>query len=92
MDRYEAIIAMTAIICGTVVIATIVSSIARAVVRTRRAVELPSGSTGRIEERLSRIEQAVDAIAVEVERVSEAQRFQSKLLSDRAGERAKLNA
>jgi hypothetical protein len=38
--------------------------------------------------RLERIEQAVDAIAVEVERISEGQRFTTKLLSDnsRAGE------
>ena len=32
--------------------------------------------------RLERIEQAVDAIAIEVERVSEGQRFVTKLLSD----------
>ena len=36
--------------------------------------------------RLERIEQAVDAIAVEVERISEGQRFTTKLLSEgRAG-------
>jgi hypothetical protein len=36
------------------------------------------------EARLARIEQAVDAIAIEVERISEAQRFTTKLLSERA--------
>ena len=35
--------------------------------------------------RLERIEQAVDAIAIEMERVSEGQRFTTKLLADRAG-------
>lgn len=35
--------------------------------------------------RLDRMEHAVDAIAVEVERISEAQRFTTKLLSERAG-------
>jgi len=35
-------------------------------------------------ERLERIEQAVDAIAIEVERVSEGQRFVTRLLSERA--------
>jgi len=35
------------------------------------------------EERLARIEQAVDAIAIEVERISEGQRFTTKLLSER---------
>jgi hypothetical protein len=33
--------------------------------------------------RLERIEQAIDAMAVEVERISEGQRFVTKLLSDR---------
>jgi hypothetical protein len=39
-----------------------------------------------IEDRLARIEQAVDAIAIEIERISEAQRFQTKLLADRERE------
>jgi hypothetical protein len=34
-------------------------------------------------ERLERIEVAVDATAIEVERISEANRFMAKLLSDR---------
>jgi Na+-transporting methylmalonyl-CoA/oxaloacetate decarboxylase gamma subunit len=36
--------------------------------------------------RLERIEQAVDAVAIEIERISEGQRFTTKLLSDRAGD------
>ena len=35
-----------------------------------------------VAERLARMEQAIDAIAVEVERISEAQRFTTKLLTD----------
>jgi hypothetical protein len=35
------------------------------------------------DERLLRIEQAVDAIAIEVERMSESQRFTSKVLAER---------
>ena len=34
------------------------------------------------DQRLDRIEQAVDAIAIEVERISEAQRFAARLLSE----------
>ncbi|MEO8563748.1 MAG: hypothetical protein ABI601_16845 [bacterium] len=34
--------------------------------------------------RLERMEQAIDSIAVEVERISEGQRFTTKLLADRA--------
>jgi hypothetical protein len=49
-----------------------------------------------IAQRLGRIEQAVDATAVEVERISEAQRFTTKLLVEKGhqsapeGSRAKV--
>jgi hypothetical protein len=60
-------------------IATAVSNLA-----ARRA-EQERGTLGReTEERLARIEYAMEAIAVEVERISEGQRFTTKLLSDRA--------
>ena len=36
-----------------------------------------------LQERLERIEMAVESTAVEVERISEAQRFMAKLLADR---------
>ena len=36
------------------------------------------------DQRLERVEQAVESIAVEVERISEGQRYVTKLLSDRA--------
>jgi hypothetical protein len=36
--------------------------------------------------RLERIEQAVDSVAIEVERISEGQRFTTKLLSDRGAD------
>ena len=38
--------------------------------------------------RLDRIEHAVEAVAIEVERISEGQRFTTKLLSERAAEAA----
>lgn len=38
-----------------------------------------------VAERLARMEQAIDAIAIEVERISEGQRFATKLLSERVG-------
>ena len=37
--------------------------------------------------RLERIEHAIDAMSVEVERIAEGQRFTTKLLSERAGAR-----
>jgi hypothetical protein len=36
------------------------------------------------DDRLARLEQAVDAIALEVERISEGQRFTTKLLSEQS--------
>jgi hypothetical protein len=39
------------------------------------------------QERLTRIEQAVDAIAIEVERIAESQRFLTKLQTERAEDR-----
>jgi hypothetical protein len=36
-----------------------------------------------LEERLARMEQAIDTVSVEVERIGEAHRFTAKLLSDR---------
>ena len=41
-------------------------------------------------QRLARIEQAIDAMALEVERISEGQRFVTRLLSDRVPERVAL--
>lgn len=43
-----------------------------------------------VSDRLSRMEQALDAIAVEVERISEGQRFTTKLLSERTRESVPL--
>ena len=47
--------------------------------RTKMAPSLPNDAS----QRLERIEQAMDAIAIEVERVSEGQRFVTRLLSER---------
>jgi len=41
-------------------------------------------------QRLAHIEQAIDAMAVEIERISEGQRFVTRLLSDRPQERVAL--
>ncbi len=54
------------------------------VVANRRQHALPSDQMQRIEDRLARMEQGIDAMAVEVERISEGQRFTTKLLAERA--------
>ncbi|MCX5759914.1 MAG: hypothetical protein NTW72_00150 [Gemmatimonadetes bacterium] len=49
----------------------------------RSALTPPDAMTA---ERLARIEAAVESIAIEVERISEGQRFTTRLLSDRTAE------
>ena len=48
----------------------------------RQRPEAPRSLSPGTDERLARIEQAVDSIALEVERISEAQRFTAKLLAE----------
>jgi len=50
----------------------------------RRDAASPA-SLAKIDERLSRLEAGIDSIAIEVERISEGQRFTAKLLAERAG-------
>jgi hypothetical protein len=44
----------------------------------------PSTDTRAIDDRLTRMEQSIEAIAIEMERVGEGQRFVTKLLAERA--------
>ena len=48
--------------------------------RIERGAQLPPPPSPEITTRLERIEQAVDAVAIEVERIAEAQRFAAKLM------------
>lgn len=83
----EAIIALG--VCATV--ATAVVTIGRAYVR---GIEAKKKTAQRdlapdVQERMLRIEQAVDAMALEVERMSEGQRFTTRLLAERFGDQAR---
>ena len=55
--------------------------------RDAGAPRLPNDLT----ERLTRMEQAIESVALEVERISEGQRFTTKLLSERAPEALPAN-
>src|ERR1700674_2600181 len=61
-----------------------ISAIARATVAHKKEERRLQGESvpPLTEARLARIEQAVDAIALEVERISEGQRFITKLMSE----------
>ena len=56
----------------------------------RRQDRVGSGPTPDVVARLERMEQAIDSIAIEVERISEGQRFTTKLLSERGREGSQL--
>ncbi len=59
--------------------------------REKRKSELPEAMTVD-DSRFERLERAVDAIALEVERMTEAQRFTAKLMSERPPERLAATA
>ena len=70
------LVPITFAICGTVI------ALAR---MKAKAGGLPSSpKLDEIAARLERMEQALDAMAIETERISEGQRFTTKLLSERA--------
>ena len=64
----------------TIIGAPIARAIAR---RIERGASGASAMPSDVGARLERMEQAIDAIAVEVERIAEGQRFTSKLLAGR---------
>ena len=72
-------VAIVAIVFGTT--AATILSLAKMRVRAREQ-QNRVGEPG-VDERLYRIEQAVDAMAIEIERMSESQRFTTKILAER---------
>ena len=71
---------ITAMGCVTGIIITMIQ---------HRRIKLPTGDLERrldeVAERLNRIETSVDSTALEVERISEGQRFTTRLLAERTG-------
>jgi hypothetical protein len=82
MDDNIAKIIVVAVIGLTISVSMIAMAVAR-IAAARRRKELPDPSTARLEERLERMEQAIDAMATEVERVADGQRFTTRLLAER---------
>jgi hypothetical protein len=77
------LVEMMGIICGMVAITSIAAPLAKAWARRfERRHEVQQNA--QIEQRLAAIEQAIETVAVEVERISEGQRFTTKLLADKA--------
>ena len=82
MDENLARVIMAGVIGITISVSMISMAVARMVASRRKKV-LADDVVARLEERLERMEQAIDAMATEVERVSEGQRFTSRLLAER---------
>ena len=61
------------------------SPLVRAYARRMESNNAPRKVPADVDARLQRMEQAIDAIAVEVERIAEGQRFTTRLLSERTG-------
>ncbi len=72
----------------TVIVLAIGVPLVRAYVRRKDAE--PPASVLANDQRLARMEQALDALAIEVERISEGQRFVTKLLAGRDKDHAAL--
>ena len=78
---------------GTIIITSIGIPLVRALAKKwERQAAAPSSDMGRIDDRLSRIEQAVDAMAIEVERIAEGQRFTTRLLTERGSDQASIGS
>ncbi len=74
------------IVFGTIMIMVIVTPIIKAVIRAVERRHLPPSQPALpadLGARLDRIEQTVESIAVEIERVAESQRFLTRLQTER---------
>jgi hypothetical protein len=70
---------------GTAIILAIGVPLARAFGRRMDAESKGPRIPTEVVQRLERMEQSLDAVAVEIERISEGQRFTTKLLSESSG-------
>ncbi|HEX3865130.1 MAG TPA: hypothetical protein VHV78_00205 [Gemmatimonadaceae bacterium] len=72
---------------GVIVAMGCFTGIVISAIKWRRRPQVSADLTGRLDEiaeRLGRLENAVDASSLEIERISEGQRFTTKLLADRS--------
>jgi hypothetical protein len=83
MSKYEAIVALFSMATGGAMFMVLVTSWFRYREKSL-AARTGGGSTLPQDQRLARIEAAIETVAIEVERISEAQRFTTRLLTERA--------
>jgi hypothetical protein len=81
MPKNVAIVSLMALAMMTAVLLPMSIAFARRMMG-KTAPAKPTGMSPELEERLSRMEQAIDGVAIEMERVGEGQRFVTQLLAD----------
>ena len=79
-----AVVVIVAIICGSL------HSLLKMYMKGGGGARIPPADLREIRDGLGRMEQAIDAIAIEVERLSEGQRFTTRLLAEEAREAAQI--
>ncbi|MGH7694023.1 MAG: hypothetical protein ACRENH_03535 [Gemmatimonadaceae bacterium] len=79
---YPPIVLMTAIVGGTAVSISAMGFVLRYLAQ-RRISRLEGSSRDEVAQRLERLEQGMDAIATEIEKLGETNRFVTKLLANR---------
>ena len=72
----------TIVVTAIIAVGCVLSALALAW-GSRRPTNIKPQRLDALEDRLGRVEQAIDTVAVEVERIGEAHRFTAKLLSER---------
>jgi hypothetical protein len=79
-------------IAGMIMITTLALGIpiVRSYLRRKEMEAIRPAGDPLVADRLERIEHAIDAMSVEVERISEGQRFVTRLLSERPAERVAI--
>jgi len=77
-------VVIVAIVCGSSY------SLIKMYMQRGSETDVPPAGLKEIHDGLGQLQQAVDAIAIEVERLSEGQRFKAKLLAERESELAQI--
>lgn len=78
------VVPIVAIVFGSLALMVIVTPIVRGIIRMierRQEKSLVHGPA--VAQQLAQLQQSVDTLAIEVERISESQRFQARILSER---------
>lgn len=83
-DIPREVVAIVAIVFGTIAMVAIVAPVLRGVMRIiERRTDKALIHGPAVAQQLAQLQQSVDALAIEVERISESQRFQAKLMAEK---------